>query len=89
MLDHQNKDMLIFEGKLPDGRFVALTRPQGDVFLTPTADTDVRTGPAIHLAASPDTLHWRPLGAPLLRPKMGGAMKLGGGTPPILTEQVG
>ena len=87
VLDHQNKDMLLFEGKLPDGRFVALTRPQGDVFLAPTLDTGIRAGPAIHLAASPDALHWRPLAAPLLRPKMGGAIKLGGGTPPILTER--
>ena len=87
VLDHQNKDMFIFEGKLPDGRFIALMRPQGEIFLTPTAETDVRTGPAIHLAASPDMLHWRPLGPPLLRPKNGGAVKLGGGTPPILTNR--
>ena len=32
VLDHQNKDMLIFEGKI-GGRFMALTRPAGEVYL--------------------------------------------------------
>jgi beta-1,2-mannobiose phosphorylase / 1,2-beta-oligomannan phosphorylase len=30
ILDHQNKDMLFFKGKL-DGYFLALTRPLGEV----------------------------------------------------------
>ncbi len=35
-LDHQNKDMLIFEGRVKN-RLMALTRPAGEVYLTPAA----------------------------------------------------
>ena len=86
VLDHQNKDMLLFEGRGAAGEYLALTRPQGDVYLAPEPGSTVRTGPAIHLASSPDALHWRPRGAPVLRPQRGGAVKLGGGTPPIRTD---
>ena len=39
VLDHQNKDMLIFEGKI-GGRFMALTRPAGEVYLLPPPGAD-------------------------------------------------
>ncbi len=84
VLDHQNKDMLVFEGRV-NGEYLALTRPQGDVYLSPPPRESARTGPAIHLASSPDLLHWRPRGRPVLRPQHGGATKLGGGTPPLRT----
>jgi predicted GH43/DUF377 family glycosyl hydrolase len=86
VLDHQNKDMLIFEGKI-GGRFMALTRPAGEVYLIPPPNADFLPGPAIQLAQSPDALHWKPLDTGSIRPRKGSpsSMKVGGGTPPILT----
>ena len=45
-------------------------------------------GPVIHLASSPDALHWKPCDRPGIRARRGSssAMKVGGGTPPILTD---
>ena len=86
VLDHQNKDMLLFEGKV-DGAYHALTRPLGEVYFAYPPDSPHAGGPTIHFARSPDALHWRPLAAPGLRARRGSlsAMKIGGGTPPILT----
>jgi predicted GH43/DUF377 family glycosyl hydrolase len=86
VLDHQNKDMLYFEG-LVDGRFHALTRPLGDLYFSYPPSSPFVAGPSINLAVSPDGLHWRPHDAPLLRPRRGSssAMKIGGGSPPVLT----
>ncbi|MFD1950162.1 glycosidase [Sphingomonas arantia] len=86
VLDHQNKDMLLFEG-LIDGAYHALTRPLGEVYFAYPPESPYAGGPAINLARSPDALHWRPLSAPGLRARKGSmsAMKIGGGTPPILT----
>ncbi len=83
--DHQNKDVLVFEGR-HEGMFWALTRPQGDGYLLPPPASADMPGPSIHVASSPDLLHWRPRGGPLLRPQRVGAHKLGGGTPPLLTD---
>ena len=87
ILDHQNKDMLIFEGKV-DGRFAALTRPLGDAYLTYPPDSPFASGPAIHLAWSPDALHWKPHERPCIRPLKDRplARRIGGGSPPVLTE---
>lgn len=87
ILDHQNKDMLFFEG-LVDGRFVALTRPLGEVYFAWPDDSPFVGGPSINFAASPDGLHWRPLAGAGIRARKGSssAMKVGGGTPPILTD---
>ncbi|UAK24762.1 glycoside hydrolase family 130 protein [Sphingomonas nostoxanthinifaciens] len=88
VLDHQNKDMILFEGKV-GGRFMALTRPLGELYFAyPEGDPHIG-GPSINLAQSPDALHWKPLDQPFLRPRRGSicAMKLGGGSQPILTEQ--
>ncbi len=87
VLDHQNKDMILFEGKVA-GQFLALTRPLGDVWFAWQEDSPHAGGPSINLAASPDAMHWRPLPADGLHPLKASVMasKLGGGTPPILTD---
>ncbi len=87
VLDHQNKDMLLFEGKV-GGRFAALTRPLGEVYFAYPRESPWAGGPSINLAVSPDALHWRPLEAPGLRARKGStsAMKIGGGAQPILTD---
>lgn len=88
ILDHQNKDMLFFEGKV-GGRFAALTRPLGEIYFAYPDDSPFLPGPSIQLAFSPDGLHWKPSDAPCIRPRKGrrtGA-KIGGGTPPILTDR--
>jgi predicted GH43/DUF377 family glycosyl hydrolase len=88
ILDHQNKDMLIFEGA-PGGKFYALTRPLGDLYFVYPPDSPIESGPSINLASSPDALHWKPVDTPLIRPRRGSTsvMKVGGGSPPILTER--
>ena len=87
VLDHQNKDMILFEGKV-DGRFMALTRPLGEVYFAYPPGSAFAGGPSINLATSPDALHWKPLDHPGLRPRTGSRsnMKLGGGSQPILTD---
>ncbi|MDQ1230958.1 glycosidase [Sphingomonas sp. SORGH_AS_0879] len=88
ILDHQNKDMLFFEG-LVEGRFMALTRPLGEVYFAYPGDSPFVGGPSINFATSPDALHWKPMEAPGIRARKSStsAMKVGGGTPPILSEQ--
>ncbi|WP_454280845.1 glycoside hydrolase family 130 protein [Sphingomonas sp. Marseille-Q8236] len=88
ILDHQNKDMLFFEG-LIDGRFMALTRPLGEVYFAYPDDSPFVGGPSINFATSPDALHWKPVETPGIRARKTStsAMKVGGGTPPILTER--
>ncbi len=86
VLDHQNKDMLIFEGKIDD-KFFALTRPLGALYFAYPPESEFVAGPSINLASSPDCLHWKPADTPLIRPRRGSTsvMKIGGGTPPVLT----
>ncbi|MBA3880824.1 MAG: glycosidase [Sphingobium sp.] len=88
VLDHQNKDMLIFEG-LIGGQYWAQTRPLGDVYFAYPPDSAWVSGPAINLATSPDALHWRPCDRPGIRPRAGTAAtaRIGGGAPPILTDR--
>lgn len=88
VLDHQNKDMLLFEG-LVGGTFMALTRPLGELYFAYPADSPYAGGPSINLARSPDALHWKPLDQPFLRARKGStsAMKVGGGSQPILTPE--
>ena len=88
VLDHQNKDMLIFEGKV-GGKFWAQTRPLGDLYFAYPPDSEWRPGPSINLASSPDALHWKPCDKPGLRPHAAtvATARMGGGTPPILTER--
>jgi predicted GH43/DUF377 family glycosyl hydrolase len=88
VLDHQNKDMILFEGKV-GGKFMALTRPLGELYFAYSPDDPHLGGPTINLAQSPDALHWKPVDHPFLRPRKGsiGSMKLGGGSQPILTDE--
>lgn len=88
VLDHQNKDMLIFEG-LISGQYWAQTRPLGDVYFAYPPGSAWVSGPAINLATSPDALHWRPCDRPGIRPRAGTAAtaRIGGGAPPILTDR--
>jgi len=87
VLDHQNKDMVLFEGKI-GGQFVALTRPLGDVYFAYPEGSPYAGGPSINLARSPDALHWRPFDRPGIRARKGStsSMKVGGGSPPMRTD---
>lgn len=87
ILDHQNKDMVIFEG-LVGGKYWAQTRPLGDHFFAYPPGSAWRAGPSINLASSPDALHWKPCLVPGLRPHAGtvATARMGGGAPPILLE---
>ena len=86
VLDHQNKDMLVFEGKI-DGHYWAQTRPLGDLYFAYPPGSEWRAGPSINLATSPDALHWKPYDKPGIRPHAAtvATARMGGGTPPILT----
>jgi predicted GH43/DUF377 family glycosyl hydrolase len=88
VLDHQNKDMLIFEG-LIDGCYWAQTRPLGDLYFAYPPGSEWRAGPSINLATSPDALHWRPHIEPGIRPRAAtpATVRIGGGAPPILTDE--
>ena len=88
VLDHQNKDMLIFEGKI-DGQYWAQTRPLGDLYFAYPPGSEWRAGPSINLATSPDALHWKPFLKPGIRPHADtvATARMGGGTPPILTDE--
>lgn len=90
VLDHQNKDMLIFEG-LVGGKYWAQTRPLGALFFAYPPGSPWHAGPSINHATSPDGLHWMPHIEPGIRPHSGTAAtaRIGGGTPPILTEVAG
>lgn len=88
VLDHQNKDMLYFEGKI-GGKFWALTRPLGDLYFLYPPDSPFHAGPSINLATSPDGLHWKPHERPFIRARKDtpASMRLGGGAQPILTPE--
>lgn len=88
ILDHQNKDMLLFEGKVGN-KYFALTRPLGSLYFQTAKESRFLPGPTINLASSPDLLHWKPTDEPLIRPTKGklNINRIGGGTPPVLTDQ--
>ena len=88
VLDHQNKDMLFFEGMI-NNKFYALTRPMGSVYFATPPQSDYSPGPSINIAESMDALYWKPLDEPFIRPGKSKAtsLKLGGGAQPILTPQ--
>jgi predicted GH43/DUF377 family glycosyl hydrolase len=87
VLDHQNKDMLIFEG-LVGGKYWAQTRPLGDLYFAYPPGSEWRAGPSINLSTSPDALHWKPHDRPGIRPHAAtmATARMGGGTPPILVD---
>lgn len=84
LLDHHNRDMALFEGRI-DGRFWAQTRPAGEQYIAYPATSPWRAGPAINLATSPDGLHWKPHLSPGIRPHSATAStaRMGAGAPPI------
>ncbi|MGK6353740.1 glycosidase [Sphingomonas sp. DT-207] len=88
VLDHQNKDMILFEGKI-GGKFMALTRPLGEVYFAYPEDSPWLGGPSINLAQSPDGLHWKPLDQPGIRARKGttSTQRIGGGSQPVLTPE--
>lgn len=88
VLDHQNKDMLLFEG-LIDGAFWALTRPMGSLYFLFPPDSPWRGGPSINLARSPDALHWKPVETGGIRARKASfaSEKVGGGAQPVLTPE--
>jgi len=87
VLDHQNKDMLLFEGKI-NKKYYALTRPLGISYLAVPPNSNYNPGPGINLTQSPDLLHWKPVDEPFIRIQSdsGKTAKLGGGAQPILTD---
>ena len=87
ILDHQNKDMVIFEG-LIGNEYWAQTRPLGDLYFAYPPESKWRAGPSINLARSPDARHWRPHREPGIRPQVNmiATSRIGAGAPPILTD---
>jgi predicted GH43/DUF377 family glycosyl hydrolase len=87
ILDHQNKDMLLFEGKISN-KYFALTRPLGECYFASPPDSLYHPGPSIQLASSPDLLHWKPADNAFLRASRSSVLnaKIGGGTQPVLTQ---
>ncbi len=86
VLDHQNKDMLLFEGKIGNA-YYALTRPLGDSYLASPKISPWHPGAYIQMASSPDGMHWKPADTAFLRARRSShsIVKIGGGTPPVLT----
>jgi predicted GH43/DUF377 family glycosyl hydrolase len=87
VLDHQNKDMLLFEGRIGKA-YCALTRPLGECYFASPPLSEWHPGAAIHMAFSPDLLHWKPADSAFLRARRSSLsnVKIGGGTPPVLTS---
>jgi predicted GH43/DUF377 family glycosyl hydrolase len=87
VLDHQNKDMLLFEGKI-NKDYYALTRPLGECYFASSPLSECHPGPAIQMSTSPDLLHWKPEDKAFLRARRTSPsnVKIGGGAPPILTS---
>jgi predicted GH43/DUF377 family glycosyl hydrolase len=88
ILDHQNKDMLLFNEKVGD-KYFALTRPLGSLYFVTGKSSVWIPGPSINLAVSPDLMHWKPFDEAFIRPRRGSGFgnRIGGGTPPVLTEK--
>jgi len=87
ILDHQNKDMVLFPEKI-HGKYYALTRPTGDHYFASSISSKTSTGPSIFLSESPDLLHWKPVEGFSIQPQNNSLMnmKVGGGAPPIKTD---
>jgi beta-1,2-mannobiose phosphorylase / 1,2-beta-oligomannan phosphorylase len=87
VLDHQNKDMLLFEGKI-NNKYYALTRPMGECYFASPPSSLYHPGAAVHMATSLDLLHWKPCDSAFLRARRSSTsnVKIGGGAPPILTD---
>ena len=88
ILDHQNKDMVIFP-RMINGLYYSLTRPTGDHYFNTNIHDKNIPGPSINMAQSPDLLHWKPVDDFNIKLKHNSLMsaKNGGGAPPIETEE--
>lgn len=88
IMDHQNKDMILFPNKI-NGKYYALTRPLGELYFTTGSEGDALPGPSINLSESPDLFHWKPVETVFIRARRDSLIsyKLGGGAPPVLTDQ--
>jgi beta-1,2-mannobiose phosphorylase / 1,2-beta-oligomannan phosphorylase len=88
ILDHQNKDMLIFNNKVGN-KYFALTRPLGSLYFVTGKTSGYMPGPSINLSVSPDLMHWKPFDEAFIRPRRGSGFgnRIGGGAPPVLTEK--
>lgn len=86
ILDHQNKDMLLFEGKI-NNSYHALTRPLGTCYFASPPSSLYHPGAAIQMASSPDLIHWKPCDTAFMRARRSSLsnVKIGGGTLPVLT----
>src|SRR3546814_19270224 len=87
ILDHQNKDMVIFEG-LIDGHYWAQTRTLGELYFAYPPGSVWRAAPSINHASSPDGLPGKPHRKPSLRPHAAtfAAARTAGGAAPIMPE---
>lgn len=88
ILDHQNKDMVLFPKKI-NGYYYALTRPTGDHYFVSNLDSENIPGPSTYMAQSPDLLHWKPVEDFILKPRNKSMinLKIGGGAPPIEIDE--
>lgn len=88
ILDHQNKDMVLFPRKIND-YYYALTRPTGDHYFKSNLHSLIIPGPSINLAQSPDLLHWKPVEKFSIQPRKNSLIseRVGGGAPPIETDE--
>jgi predicted GH43/DUF377 family glycosyl hydrolase len=80
--------MLLFEGKI-NNTYHALTRPLGSCYFAAHPSALYHPGAAVQMATSPDLLHWKPCDAAFLRARRSSSanIKIGGGTPPVLTDE--
>jgi len=87
IMDHQNKDMILFPKKI-NGKYYALTRPLGELYFTTGSVGKALPGPSINLSVSPDLFHWKPVDNIFIRAHKDSLIsyKLGGGAPPLLTD---
>ncbi len=60
----------------------------GECYFASSPGSLYHPGAAIHMASSPDLLHWKPSDKPFLRARKSSLsnVKIGGGTPPVLTD---
>jgi hypothetical protein len=87
VLDHQNKDMLLFEGRV-NSQYYALTRPLGECYFAGSPESEWHPGAAIHLAGSPDLLHWKPVDKAFLRARRSSSSNvIRGDTPPATSSR--
>jgi len=88
IMDHQNKDMVLFPQKI-NGTYYALTRPLGELYFTTGSEGNILPGPSINLSESPDLYHWKPVENVFIPARRDTLIsyKLGGGAPPLLTDQ--